>query len=127
MSMTYADILILLKAGYTKDEINNMEAPADPQALLLSPGAVVQPSGAAASESSSSESLPQESVPAPEVGDPEPAPQDPTQQILMQLTELVKSVQANNRSMAEMGAEIIEPRQQAINTLKSLGGIPDNN
>lgn len=112
--MTYADILILLKAGYTKTEIEAMDQPEQ---------------AAPAAEPETQPAAPAPEAPAEEqtpAAQPD-APQDPTQQILMQLTELVKSVQANNRSMAEMGAEIIEPRQQAINTLKSLGGIPDNN
>lgn len=105
--MTYADILILLKAGYTKDEIQQMDSPVE-AAPAESPAAP-QPEPAA-------------EAPAPE---PEAAaPEDPTQQILHQLTELIKSVQANNRGAAEMGASIIDPQQAAINTLGALAGIP---
>lgn len=109
--MTYADILILLKAGYTKDEIDAMDAPADePQAEKVP----------------ASEPQAEPAAPAPEAPAEEP-PADPTQQVLTQITELIKVVQANNRGNAEMGAEIIEPHQQALSTLRSLGGLPDNN
>lgn len=128
MNRTYSDILILLKAGYTKDEIDNMadtapvsppfqEQAADPAALAVSP-------------SSPSESLPEESVPAPPVddrppqpaADPKPEP-DVNQQILQTLADLVKAVQAGNRGSAEIPGKIVEPGAAALDTLRSLGGI----
>ena len=140
--MNYKDVLTLLAAGYTKAEISQMDdiSPAaptagddKPQASLLSPAAPAgDPPDQRVLQSSSDTSQPiqpaEGSVPAPQsAGEEAAAHQDPTQQILQQLTEMVRSVQANNRGLAEMGAEIIEPRQLAINTLKSLGGLPDNN
>lgn len=109
--MTYGDILTLLRAGYTKEEIDAMKdgpSPTDPAPTDPEPAADPQPAE-----------------------DPQPAaqpetPPDPTQQVLSQITELIKAVQANNRSSADMGAEIIEPKQQALSTLRSLGGIPEN-
>ena len=104
--MTYADIIIMLKAGYTKEEIEAMDQPeAQPETQQADP----------APEAPAEEQAP-EAQPA--------APADPTQQILQQLTELVRSVQAQNRGAAEIKGNIIEPGAQAMDTLRSLGGIP---
>lgn len=107
--MTYADIIIMLKAGYTKEEIEAMDQPSDPAAQPET-----QPVDQAP-EAPAEEQAP-EAQPA--------APADPTQQILQQLTELVRSVQAQNRGAAEIKGNIIEPGAQAMDTLRSLGGIP---
>ena len=129
MSMTYSDILILLKAGYTKDDIDNMQAPTESQALLLSPETPA--SSAVAAASVPSESLPQESVPAPAVGDPEPDPQpaanpvgDQIAQLQQMISSLITQVQNGNRNNAEMGARIIDPHASAIDTLRSISSIP---
>lgn len=128
MSMTYSDILILLKAGYTKDEIDNMtDTTAEPQALAPFPetGSSLPPSADVPSES-----LPQESVPAPAVGDPDPAPQpaaDPVGEQIKQLQEmmsgLIAQIQQGSREQAEMGAKIIDPHTSAIQTLRGLADI----
>ena len=110
--MTYADILILLKAGYTKDEIDAMDQPEQ------------------AAEQETQQAAPAPEAPAEEQApaeQPTPAEQpaaDPTQQILQQLTELVRSMQAQNLGAAEIRGNIIEPGAQAMDTLRSLGGIP---
>lgn len=111
--MTYADILTLLRAGYTKDEIDAMESPEAPAAQPETQQADPAP-----------ETPAEEQTPDPQPAAPEAAPADPTQQILQQLTELVKSVQAQNRGAAEIRGNIIEPGAQAMDTLRSLGGIP---
>lgn len=111
--MTYADILTLLRAGYTKDEIDAMEDPADPAAQPETKPADPAPEAPA-----------EEQAPEAQPAAPTEAPADPTQQILHQLTELVKSVQAQNRGAAEIKGNIIEPGAQAMDTLRSLGGIP---
>ena len=109
--MTYADILILLKAGYTKDEISAMDDPEQ---------------AAPETEQETQQAAPAQEAPAEEQAPAEqPAPAaDPTQQILQQLTELVRSVQAQNLGAAEIKGNIIEPGAQAMDTLRSLGGIP---
>ena len=112
--MTYADILTLLRAGYTKDEIDAMEAPEAP-----APQPETQPANQA-QEAPAEEPAP-EAQPANQAQE---APADPTQQILQQLTELVRSVQAQNLGAAEIRGNIIEPGAQAMDTLRSLGGIP---
>lgn len=112
--MTYADILTLLRAGYTKDEIDAMEAPAaQPETQQADP----------APEAPAEEQAP-EAHPETQPEAQPAAPSDPTQQILHQLTELVRSVQAQNRGAAEIRGNIIEPGAQAMDTLRSLGGIP---
>lgn len=111
--MTYADIIIMLKAGYTKEEIEAMDQPSDPAAQPETQQADPAPEAPA-------EEQPPEAQPAA----PAEAPADPTQQILQQLTELVRSVQAQNRGAAEIRGNIIEPGAQAMDTLRSLGGIP---
>lgn len=133
--MTYADILNLLRAGYTKDEIDAMEAPAAQQETQPETQQANQAPATPAQEPA------QEAQPAAPAPEAQPAgstatppdtlptvttatPPDPTQQILQQLTELVKSVQAQNRGAAEIRGNIIEPGAQAMDTLRSLGGIP---
>ena len=130
--MTYADILTLLRAGYTKDEIDAMEAPEAPapqpetqpanqaqEAPAEEPAPEAQPANQA-QEAPAEEPAP-EAQPANQAQE---APADPTQQILQQLTELVRSVQAQNLGAAEIRGNIIEPGAQAMDTLRSLGGIP---
>jgi len=115
--MTYADIIIMLKAGYTKEEIDAMDQPSDPAAQPETQPADPAP------EAPSEEQAP-EAQPAAKAEAQPAAPADPTQQILQQLTELVRSVQAQNRGAAEIKGNIIEPGAQAMDTLRSLGGIP---
>ena len=118
--MTYADILILLRAGYTKAEIDALQADdAAPAADVQEPAADPVPPAPAQAD---------DQTPAV---DPQPAeqpatPPDPTQQVLQQITELVRAVQANNRSSAEMVGAIIDPHESAINTLRSLNNIPND-
>jgi hypothetical protein len=111
--MTYADIIIMLKAGYTKEEIEAMDQPEAPAAQPET-----QPADPA------QEAPAEEQAPESQPAAPAEAPADPTQQILRQLTELVRSVQAQNRGAAEIKGNIIEPGAQAMDTLRSLGGIP---
>lgn len=111
--MTYADIIIMLKAGYTKEEIEAMDQPEAPAAQPET-----QPSDPA------QEAPAEEQAPEAQPAAPAEAPADPTRQILQQLTELVRSVQAQNRGAAEIKGNIIEPGAQAMDTLRSLGGIP---
>lgn len=121
--MTYKEILTLLQAGYTKDEINSMDTgdtDTPDHSTSSIPAAIESPSILSQPSSQSGEAVP--SSPAVE---PEPAaPADPTQQILEKLTELVRSVQSNNRENADMGGKIIDPHESAINTLRSISDIP---
>lgn len=125
MNRTYSDILILLKAGYTKEEINNMAdaAPVSPpfQEQAADPALAVSPS-------SPSESLPGESVPAPPVDDRPPQPEadpvgDQIKQLQDMMTGLIAQIQQGSREQAEMGARIIDPHTSAIQTLRGLADI----
>lgn len=120
--MTYADILTLLRAGYTKDEIDAMEVPADPAAQPETQPA--DPAPEAPAPEQAPEAQPADPAPEAQPAAKPETPADPTQQILHQLTELVRSVQAQNREAAEIKGNIIEPGAQAMDTLRSLGGIP---
>lgn len=125
--MTYKEILTLLQAGYTKDEINSMDTgdtdTPDHSASSL-PAAIESPSILSQPSSQSGEAVPSSPAVEPEPQPKVPAPADPTQQILDKLTELVRSVQSNNRENADMGGRIIDPHESAINTLRSISDIP---
>ena len=134
MNKTYSDILILLKAGYTKEEIDNMVDAAPVSPPFQEQAAV--PAALAVSPSSPSESLPEEPVPAPPVDDrpsqpaADPAPQpaaDPVGDQIRQLQEmmsgLIAQIQQGSREQAEMGARIIDPHTSAIQTLRGLADI----
>ena len=105
--MLSSEILELVRAGYTKAEIQAMDqAPADP---------------VPAAE-------PAESVPA---ADPAPAAApaattpDWQQQLFQQLGSLTAAIQGQNRAQAEMGAQIIEPYAAGVNTLRGVANIPN--
>lgn len=118
--MTYKEILTLLSAGYTKAEIDALDAPEAPQAVadpdhstLLS--AEPQPS------SQSGEAVP--SSPAAEP-DPQPAAPDPLEDMRKMFGEFLSGLQQANRENADMGGRIIDPHESAINTLRSISDIP---
>ena len=108
MSMSYKDIIILLSAGYTKDEISGMDdTQPEPQPA---PAAIPQP----------------EPQPEPQP-DPQPAPQpDPQPDLLAALRELTAAVQANNRAAADMGANIIDPIKAGQQAMAGIGGLKLN-
>ena len=118
--MTYKEILTLLSAGYTKAEIDALDAPDAPQAEapdhsapLLS--AEPQPS------SQSGEAVPSSPAAEPE---PQPAQEDPLQEMKNMFAGFLASLQQNNRETADMGGKIIDPHESAINTLRSISDIP---
>ena len=115
--MTYRDILTLLKAGYSKDEIDAM----DDSKEVSKP---VEPAPAPA---------PVETEPAPVKNEEqstakneEPAQSMTAQQLENLLNKLIAGMQANNRLDAEMGARIIDPHTTAIDTMRSISDIPNN-
>ena len=104
MSMSYKDIIILLSAGYTKEEISGMDA-AEPD-----PAAIPQPA-------------PQpDAQPAPQP-EAQPAPQP---DLLAAIRELTAAVQANNRAAADMGANIIDPIKAGQQAMAGIGGLKIN-
>lgn len=115
MNMSYKDIIILLNAGYTKDEITGMDdSQPDPQSA---PAAIPQP-----------EPQP-DAQPAPAAPQPEPHPDAqpaPQPDLLAAIRELTAAVQANNRAAADMGANIIDPIKAGHQAMAGIGGLKIN-
>ena len=112
MSMSYKDIIILLSAGYTKEEISGMDA-AEPD-----PAAIPQPA-----PQPDAQPAPQpEAQPAPQP-EAQPAPQP---DLLAAIRELTAAVQANNRAAADMGANIIDPIKAGQQAMAGIGGLKIN-
>lgn len=108
--MKSSEILELVRAGYTKAEIQAMDAAA-PAAPAADPVPAAEPAAP---------------VPA---ADPQPAAEpaapDWQQQLFTQLGALTAAIQGQNRAQAEMGAQIIEPYAAGVNTLRGLVNIPN--
>ncbi len=113
--MTYKDIIILLSAGYTKEEISGMDdAQPEPQPAPAAPQPAPQPE------------LQPDPQPAPQPElqpDPQPAPQP---DLLAAIRELTAAVQANNRAAADMGANIIDPIKAGQQAMAGIGGLKIN-
>lgn len=117
--MTYKDIIILLSAGYTKDEISGMDDnKPDPQPA---PAAIPQPAP---------QPEPQpDAQPAPAAPQLEPQPETqtaPQPDLLAAIRELTAAVQANNRAAADMGANIIDPIKAGHQAMAGIGGLKIN-
>lgn len=129
--MTYKEILVLLNAGYTKDEISAMDLP-DNQQVPQQPSSANDVAAAGVSSLLSSPAAPP--VPSPSAGEEEVVPAssspamepDPMGQLQSMIQGLMTQLQQNNRAQADMGARIIDPHENAINTLRSLNSIPNN-
>ena len=105
--MNYEEIMMLVRAGYTKEEISAMQTPADPA-----------PADPALAEPAPADPAPAEPAPAdPAPADPAPAGND---QILAALNQLTQAVITNNinrqafdpmpqRTAEDALAEIIAP------------------
>lgn len=109
--MQSSEILELVRAGYTKAEIQAMDA-APAAAPAADPVPVAEPAAPAA-----------DPVPAAEPS--APAAPDWQQQLFTQLGALTAAIQGQNRAQAEMGAQIIEPYAAGVNTLRGLVNIPN--
>lgn len=111
------DVLTLLNAGFTREEILAMDA---------DPGAASSPdhSDTLLSADPQPSSQPAEAVPSSPAVEPEPAEQDPMEQMKTMFADFLAQLQQHNRENADMGARIIEPHQQAIETLRGLSNIP---
>ena len=112
--MTYRDILTLLKAGYSRDEIEAMDDSKEVSKPVEPAPAPIEPAPA-----------PVETEPAP-VKNEEPAQSMTAQQLENLLNKLISGMQANNRLDAEMGAQIIDPHTTAIDTMRAISDIPNN-
>ena len=128
--MELTDIITLVKAGYTKDEIAQMEKPAAADPVPVPAAAPVpaqnpEPAPAPAAEPAAPAGAVAVPEPKPKP-EPEPKPQEPTMQDLMlSIAKLTSAIQANaiaqsvipggvtNPPKAEdMLAEIIRPTYQ---------------
>ena len=107
MNMSYKDIIILLNAGYTKEEISGMDA-AQPD-----PAAIPQPDPQPAPQLE----------PAPDAQTAPAAPAAPQPDLLAAIRELTAAVQANNRDAADMGANIIDPIKVGQQAMAGIGGL----
>jgi hypothetical protein len=107
--MNYEEIMMLVRAGYTKDEISAMQTPADPA-----------PADPAPADPTLADPTPEDPAPAdPAPADPAPAPAG-NDQILAALNQLTQAVITNNinrqafdpapqRTAEDALAEIIAP------------------
>ena len=118
--MTYREILVLLNAGYTKSEIDAMsdDKPAD-----ATKNSDVQ-------EHSEPVNVPQNETSSASDPVETPATEKPESdydRLSKQLAELTAAMQSANRSGAEMGGQIIGPKETGINVLREIGGVPAQN
>lgn len=114
--MLSSEILELVRAGYTKAEIQAMDAA--PAAAPAAPAADPVPAAEPAAPAPAAD-------PVPAAEPAAPAAPDWQQQLFTQLGALTAAIQGQNRAQAEMGAQIIEPYAAGVNTLRSLVNIPN--
>lgn len=115
--MTYKEILVLLSAGYTKDEIKSMEN-SDSEDTKVLPTVEIQ----------------REKIPVQEEKDSAQDTQTAEQavnnsnydKIMSAIADLTAALQGANRNSAEMGASIIDPKIAALNTMREIGNMPKN-
>lgn len=113
--MTYKDIIILLSAGYTKDEISGMDDSQPDPAATPQPAPQPEPQP--------------DAQPAPAAPQLEPQPETqtaPQPDLLAAIRELTAAVQANNRAAADMGANIIDPIKAGHQAMAGIGGLKIN-
>lgn len=103
--MNLNDIKMLIQAGYTKEEIQALEAPAP--APVTEPIEAAEPSPAAPEE-----------IPAAEAPAPEEQPMDQTllmlQQMIQQNQQMLQAIQAANIQAARMPADTKETPEDLI-------------
>lgn len=119
MAKSYSDIILMLRAGYSREEIDAFSdedtSPA-PQAAAPAPQAVP----------SETPEEPTENANAQPVPEPSPAPQAAeggSTELLAAIKALTAAVQGNNRAAAEMGANIIDPQTAGVNALAGMSNI----
>lgn len=118
--MTYREILVLLNAGYTKSEIDAMsdDKPAE-ETNIPDVQEHSEPVKVPETETSSASDTNTNPVP--------PADGTELDRLSKQLAELTAAMQSANRSGAEMGGQIIGPKEAGINILREIGGVPAQN
>ena len=113
--MNAKNILELVRAGYTKSEI---EAMVNENADDKKPDPVPE-SPAQVAETETPEAEEQEDRKPPV------SPGTELDRLYAELRNLTAAMQANNRAAADMGAKIIEPQKAAINTMRELASVPE--
>ena len=121
--MTVNEILTLLSAGYTKEEIDKLTSD---QITTDTPF----PSPVNAETPVTGEKSPvMDGEPEPEVKADEDKPAAvgiTADQLESMISRLLAGIQENARADAEMKARIIDPHESAIDTLRSISDIPTN-
>lgn len=130
MSMSYKDIIILLNAGYTKEEIAGMDdSQPDPQpapAAIPHPNPQPAPAAIPQPEPQPDPQPAPQPEPAPDAQTAPAAPAAPQPDLLAAIRELTAAVQANNRAAADMGANIIDPIKVGQQAMAGIGGLKIN-
>lgn len=116
--MNANEILELVRAGYTKQEIDAMgrENAAEQANAENDP--------VPADTAQAPENEPSQATEAKTEHEPPVSPGTELDRLYREIANLTKAMQANNRASADMGANIIEPQQAAINTMRELSSIP---
>lgn len=112
MAKSYSDIILMLRAGYTREEIDSFSDEDSAPAPQAAPSETREEPAGATSEQ-----------PVPE---PSPAPQAAeagTTELLAAIKALTAAVQTGNRAAAEMGANIIDPQTAGVNALAGMSNI----
>lgn len=101
--MNSSDVIKMLNAGFTREEILNMDAPAaDPQPA---PAADPQPAQAPAVDPQPAPAPAADPQPAPAAA-PQPAPAPSWDRLLQEFADLKRAVQAGNRNAAQQPAPV---------------------
>lgn len=114
MAKSYSDIILMLRAGYTRKEI---DAFSDEETT---------PAPAPQAAPSETNEEPAGATNAQPVQEPSPAPQTAeasTTELLAAIKALTAAVQTGNRAAAEMGANIIDPQTAGVNALAGMSNI----
>ncbi len=112
--MNASDILTLVRAGYSKSEIDAMSRENPAQAA--NPETVPMPT-----EPVEAASAPVAAQEAP--AEPPKAAGTELDRLFSELRNLTAAIQQSNRAAADMGANIIDPQAAGINALAGLGNL----
>ena len=108
MAKSYSDIILLLRAGYTREEI---DAFSDEDTAPAPQAAPAEMHEEPAQETNA------QNVQAPQAAD------SGSSELLAAIKALTAAVQTGNRATAEMGANIIDPQTAGVNALAGMSNI----
>lgn len=115
--MTLQEIQELVRAGFTKSDIDRLTC--ENPAQETNPEPVPMPA-----EPAEVPQAPQEATTATEMPK---APGTELDRLFSELRNLTAAIQAGNRAAAEMGANIIDPKSAGMQAIAAIGGLPDSN